>query len=73
VSDAEGKLSEYIEHRLDRERRLLDALHRGVRGEEALLDEVWDDAPPPLRGAAALTLRAHLDKLREEGRLPADV
>jgi hypothetical protein len=38
-----------------------------------LLDEVWDDAPANLRPAAAVTLRAHLDKLADEGRLPADV
>jgi hypothetical protein len=30
---------------------------------------VWDDAPHALRGAAAVTLGAHLEKLREEGRI----
>jgi Beta-lactamase associated winged helix domain len=29
--------------------------------------------PVELRPAAAVTLAAHLDKLREEGRLPADL
>lgn len=72
VEDAEDKLAEYIAHRQERERRLLEALSRGVRSEEDLLDSVWDDAPAALRGAAAVTLRAHLDKLAEEGRLPAD-
>jgi len=33
----------------------------------------WSDAPPALRGAAGMTLDAHLGKLREEGRLPAGV
>jgi glyoxylase-like metal-dependent hydrolase (beta-lactamase superfamily II) len=70
VSDPAAKLDEYIAHRLDRERRLVEALDRGVRAEADLLDEVWDDAPAVLRPAAAVTLRAHLDKLREEGRLP---
>ena len=73
VWDAAGKLDGYIAHRLDRERRLLEALAQGVRGERGLLDAVWDDAPAELRPAAAVTLAAHLDKLREEGRLPADV
>jgi glyoxylase-like metal-dependent hydrolase (beta-lactamase superfamily II) len=68
VWDPRAKLDEYLAHRLDRERRLLDALDRGVRGEDELLDAVWDDAPPALRDAAAVTLRAHLEKLREEGR-----
>jgi glyoxylase-like metal-dependent hydrolase (beta-lactamase superfamily II) len=73
VWDAHAKLDEYIEHRLDRERRLVAALERGVRDREALLDEVWDDAPRILRPAAALTLEAHLDKLEREGRLPAGI
>jgi glyoxylase-like metal-dependent hydrolase (beta-lactamase superfamily II) len=70
VWDPAATLDRYVEHRLDRERRLLAALQAGVRGEEALLDAAWDDAPPELRPAAAITLRAHLEKLRAEGRLP---
>jgi glyoxylase-like metal-dependent hydrolase (beta-lactamase superfamily II) len=72
VWEPQAKLTEYIEHRLDRERRLVAAIERGVRDREALLDDVWDDAPAILRPAAALTLEAHLDKLAREGRLPAD-
>jgi glyoxylase-like metal-dependent hydrolase (beta-lactamase superfamily II) len=68
-----AKLDEYIAHRLDRERRLLEALEAGARSEDELLDRAWSDAPPLLRPAAALTLRAHLQKLRDEGRLPPDL
>jgi hypothetical protein len=46
------------------------ALRAGLRTRDELLDAAWDDAPPALREAAALTLEAHLGKLREEGRLP---
>jgi glyoxylase-like metal-dependent hydrolase (beta-lactamase superfamily II) len=73
VWEPHEKLTEYIEHRLDRERRLVAALERGVRERGALLDEVWADAPAVLRPAAALTLEAHLDKLQREGRLPRGV
>jgi glyoxylase-like metal-dependent hydrolase (beta-lactamase superfamily II) len=73
VWEPQSKLLEYIEHRLDRERRLIAALDRGSRRRDELLDEVWDDAPAVLRQAAALTLEAHLDKLEREGRLPAGV
>jgi glyoxylase-like metal-dependent hydrolase (beta-lactamase superfamily II) len=73
VKDPEAKLSEYIAHRLDRERRLLAALAEGQRTVDALLDSVWSDAPAALRPAAAVTLAAHLDKLADEGRLPAGV
>lgn len=64
------KLEEYLAHRRERERRLIAALAAGLREDDELLDAVWDDAPPALRGAAAVTLGAHLEKLREEGRLP---
>lgn len=67
------RLDEYIEHRLERERRLLTALEHGRRSVDDLLDAAWDDVPPQLRLAATVTLMAHLDKLEEEGRLPDDV
>src|SRR5918999_2400922 len=69
VWEPHAKLDEYIEHRLDRERRLVAALEAGLRDPDDLLDEVWSDAPRELRPAARLTLEAHLEKLREEGRL----
>ena len=73
VEDPEAKLTEYLEHRLDRERRLLAALDAGARTVDAMLDAAWDDAPAALRLAAAATLGAHLEKLDAEGRLPAGV
>ena len=73
VWDPAAKLDEYIAHRLERERRLVEALDSGLRSRDELLDAAWSDAPPQLRSAAALTLAAHLEKLSEEGRLPADV
>jgi glyoxylase-like metal-dependent hydrolase (beta-lactamase superfamily II) len=73
VFDPNAKLDQYISHRLDRERRLLAALEDGKRSVEELLDDAWGDVPAGLRPAAAVTLAAHLDKLADEGRLPADV
>jgi glyoxylase-like metal-dependent hydrolase (beta-lactamase superfamily II) len=68
IWDVRAKLDAYLEHRLDRERRLLAALERGLRSEDELLDAAWADAPPELRPFAAVSLRAHLEKLRAEGR-----
>jgi glyoxylase-like metal-dependent hydrolase (beta-lactamase superfamily II) len=68
VWDVRAKLDGYIAHRLERERRLVEALERGLSGEDELLDAAWSDAPAQLRPVAALTLRAHLEKLRDEGR-----
>jgi glyoxylase-like metal-dependent hydrolase (beta-lactamase superfamily II) len=67
------RISQYIEHRLERERRLLAALAEGRRGTEELLDAAWSDVPEQLRPLATVTLAAHLDKLEEEGRLPEGV
>jgi glyoxylase-like metal-dependent hydrolase (beta-lactamase superfamily II) len=77
VWDPRAKIDEYIEHRLDRERRVVAALEAGARTRGELLDRAWDDVPfdqaPVLRVAAGVTLDAHLEKLREEGRLPDDL
>ncbi|MDX6690113.1 MAG: hypothetical protein QOG15_1570 [Solirubrobacteraceae bacterium] len=73
VTGPAATLDGYLAHRLDRERRLVAALDDGLRGAGELLDRVWHDAPPSLRGPAMATLAAHLDKLDEEGRLPEGV
>jgi glyoxylase-like metal-dependent hydrolase (beta-lactamase superfamily II) len=73
VDEPQAKLDQYISHRLDRERRLLEALNAGKRSVDELLDEAWADAPPQLRPAATVTLAAHLDKLDDEGHLPEGV
>ncbi len=73
VKDPRAKLDEYIDHRLDRERRLLEALGEGRRSVDELLDSAWSDVPSGLRTVAAVTLAAHLDKLEDEGRLPDGV
>jgi glyoxylase-like metal-dependent hydrolase (beta-lactamase superfamily II) len=71
VRDPNAKLDEYLAHRADRERKLLAALEAGASTEDELLDAAWDDAPAEIRPFAAITLRAHMEMLREEGRLPA--
>jgi glyoxylase-like metal-dependent hydrolase (beta-lactamase superfamily II) len=73
VEDPRAKLTQYLDHRRDRERRLVAALADGLRRVDHILDRVWDDVPDFLRPAAGVTLAAHLDKLHEEGRLPDGV
>lgn len=67
IEDPASLIDEYIEHRLDREGRLIEALQAGERSRDALLDLVWDDVPPQLRPAAGLAMQAHLEKLLDEG------
>ncbi len=71
VRDPRAKLDGYLAHRAERERLLVAALERGLRTEDDLLDAAWGDAPAELRQFAAMSLRAHLVKLRSEGRAPA--
>jgi glyoxylase-like metal-dependent hydrolase (beta-lactamase superfamily II) len=73
VWDPAERIAHYIEHRLERERKVLDAIESGAQTNDEILDIAWADAPidavPLLRAAAGATLDAHLDKLRAEGRL----
>jgi glyoxylase-like metal-dependent hydrolase (beta-lactamase superfamily II) len=73
VTDPAEKIREYIEHRADRERKLLAALEGGERSRARLLDAAWDDVPEELRPAAEIVMQAHLQKLEAEGRLPGEL
>jgi glyoxylase-like metal-dependent hydrolase (beta-lactamase superfamily II) len=73
VHDPQAKIAEYIAHRQEREDRLVAALERGERSKAALLAEVWNDVPAQLRMPAGIAMQAHLEKLQDEGRLPADL
>jgi glyoxylase-like metal-dependent hydrolase (beta-lactamase superfamily II) len=74
VWEPRAKLDEYLAHRLERERLVLEAIEAGAETRDDVLDRAWSDvdldAGPYLRIAAGLTLDAHLDKLAAEGRLP---
>jgi glyoxylase-like metal-dependent hydrolase (beta-lactamase superfamily II) len=70
ITNPAARIDEYIEHRLMRERRLLEALAEGERSRARLLAIAWDDVPAEMRSVAALVMRAHLEKLEAEGRLP---
>ncbi len=69
-----AKLDAYLEHRLMREQRVLDAVAAGATTRDEVLDRAWSEvdleAGPYLRMAAGLTLDAHMEKLVAEGRLP---
>jgi len=62
-------LDALIEHRRMRESRILRALEAGPLAEEALRERVYEDTPAADPALAAKTLRAHVEKLEEEGRV----
>ncbi len=73
VDDPAAHVGGYIAHRREREAKLVAGLADGRRSFDELLDAAWPEVPAALRPIAQLTLRAHLDKLAEEGRLPDGV
>ena len=74
ISEPRAKLDQYIDHRLRARAAAAGGARRGSPLRRAeLLDAAWSDVPAELRPVAAVSLLAHLDKLAEEGRLPADL
>lgn len=69
VLDVEAKLAEYVEHRLERERQILEAWRAGVREPRALVESVYADVAEAARPLAERQAIAHLDRLRAHGRL----
>ena len=62
-------LQAIIDHRLRRERKVVDALRElGPAPADALLPRVYDDVPARMHAMAMRSLKAHLLKLRDEAR-----
>jgi glyoxylase-like metal-dependent hydrolase (beta-lactamase superfamily II) len=72
VSDADGKLREYVEHRRFRERQILAGLERGPRTPDDLVPVIYGDYPGELQQAAARSVLAHLIKLEADGEVRRD-
>lgn len=67
IDDPEGKITEYIDHRLEREQEVLAALRAGDRVPEAMAARIYPNLDPRLRGAARSSLMAHLVSLQRRG------
>jgi hydroxyacylglutathione hydrolase len=68
IEDGPGRIREYIEHRLLRERQILEALGDGVQTIPAIVKRIYVDVAPALHPVAALSVESHLKKLAREGR-----
>jgi glyoxylase-like metal-dependent hydrolase (beta-lactamase superfamily II) len=66
--DAVALIDEYIAHRLERERQVLEAIAAGDTSVAQMRTRIYPDLDERLHGAAEIQLEAHLIKLREEGR-----
>lgn len=67
--DALALIDGYIEHRLEREQQVLDAVAAGASSVEEMRRRIYPDLDERLHRAAEIQLTAHLIKLREEGRV----
>lgn len=69
IAAPRAKLQEYIDHRLLREQQILAALQAGLDRIPAMVRRIYADVDPQLHGFAGESVRAHLLKLEEEGRV----
>jgi glyoxylase-like metal-dependent hydrolase (beta-lactamase superfamily II) len=73
ITDPMGVVDDYIEHRLARERQIVDALTtRGTATVTELVEDIYVDVPAELHGWARFSVWAHLRKLADEGRVKGD-
>ncbi len=68
VKDGSRRIRAYIEHRLMRERQVLEALGKGPKTAEGLVDLVYPGLDPRRRRAALTNITSHLQKLEAAGR-----
>lgn len=69
VLDAPAKLREYLDHRADRERQVLEGLGDGAHSVQDLVARIYAGYPPEVHPLAARSVVAHLQKLASEGRV----
>ena len=67
--DAVALIEEYIAHRLERERQVLDCIAAGAASMRELRTRIYPDLDPRLHRAAEIQMTAHVIKLVEEGRV----
>lgn len=69
IEDGPGRIAEYIEHRLLRERQILESLGDGPATIPQLVSRIYADVPTSLHRPAAMSVESHLKKLLREGRV----
>lgn len=62
-------IDEYIAHRLERERQVVDAIADGAATVSDMRLRIYPDLDPRLHGAAEIQMTAHLMKLQQERRV----
>jgi len=63
------RIDEYISHRLERERNILEAVRAGATTPQEIVARVYTDVSPKAHAMAERAVLAHLEKLRDDGLL----
>lgn len=66
------KIDEYISHRLERERNILEAVRDGLTNPREIVERVYTDVSPKAHDMAQRAVLAHLEKLRDDGAVLID-
>ncbi|WP_017625911.1 MBL fold metallo-hydrolase [Nocardiopsis chromatogenes] len=73
LTDAGAAVAEYIAHREQRMEQVTEAVRKGDRTPDEIVDRVYADTDPSVRDAALSSVRSQLRYLAERGDIPADL
>jgi glyoxylase-like metal-dependent hydrolase (beta-lactamase superfamily II)/8-oxo-dGTP pyrophosphatase MutT (NUDIX family) len=69
IFDAKGKIEEYVAHRLEREKQILEAVQNGAKTMAEIVERVYIGLKPELVNLAEKSVEAHLEKLKIDGQI----
>jgi len=69
IDDASAAITEYINHRIERERQVVDAIRKGASTVVDIVRVVYGDVDEALVPAAEIQVRSQLQKLTSESRV----
>jgi glyoxylase-like metal-dependent hydrolase (beta-lactamase superfamily II)/8-oxo-dGTP pyrophosphatase MutT (NUDIX family) len=69
IGSAREKIEEYVEHRTERENKILAAVKAGAGLPHEIVEAAYTDVHPAMYGLAERSTIAHLEKLEEEARV----
>jgi glyoxylase-like metal-dependent hydrolase (beta-lactamase superfamily II) len=69
IEDGPAKIQEFIDHRMLRERQILETLGGGSRTIREIVKIIYADVSTALHRVAAMSVHSHLRKLKDESRV----
>jgi glyoxylase-like metal-dependent hydrolase (beta-lactamase superfamily II) len=68
LDDGRRVIDDYLEHRIERDRAILEVISALPKTVEEIVESVYADTPEPLRVVARYSVLAHLEMAEEDGR-----